>query len=147
MIEGLFAFFASVGFAILFNIRKSKIIVAGVIGAIGGIVYHVLLKYSYSTFLSLFIASIVIALLSEVCARKYKTPATTFLVCALIPLVPGGGMYYTMLEIVRSNVDGALSMGVSTIMQAAAIVLGVTLISSTVRMYYRFIEWVKKRWL
>lgn len=141
MLEGLSAFFASLGFAILFNIRKRKLLIAGLIGAAGGVSYHLLLKYGHSTFLALFVASVMISLLSEVCARYFKTPATTFLVCALIPLVPGGGMYYTMLEIVRNNIDGALSIGINTLMQAAAIVLGVTLISSSIKMYYKFLIW------
>lgn len=141
MLEGLSAFFASLGFAILFNIRKRKLLIAGIVGAVGGVTYHLLLKFGHSTFLALFVASVIISLLSEVCARYFKAPATTFLVCALIPLVPGGGMYYTMLEIVRSNIDGALIMGMNTIMQAAAIVLGVTLISSSIKMYYKFLIW------
>ena len=135
MLEGLSAFFASLGFAILFNIRKRKLLIAGIVGAVGGVTYHLLIKFGHSTFLALFVASVVISLLSEVCARYFKAPATTFLV------VPGGGMYYTMLEIVRSNIDGALAMGMNTIMQAAAIVLGVTLISSTIKMYYKFLIW------
>lgn len=141
MFAGLSAFFASLGFAILFNIRKKKLLVAATIGAVGGLTYHVLMNFGKSTFLALFVASIVISLASEICARIFKTPATTFLVCALIPLVPGGGMYYTMLEIVENNINGALVKGIDTLVQATAIVLGVTLISSCIKMYYRYLVW------
>ena len=141
MFAGLSAFFASLGFAILFNIRKRKLFVAAMIGALGGVTYHLFLYLGKSNFLALFLASIAISLASEVCARIYKTPATTFMVCALIPLVPGGGMYYTMLEIVNNNIDGALVKGIDTLVQAAAIVLGVTLISSCIKMYYRYLIW------
>lgn len=141
MIEGLSAILASLGFAILFNIRKKKLLVAGLIGGAGGVTYHLLLQSGQSTSFCLFVASVVISLLSEVGARKMRTPATTFLLCALIPLVPGGGMYYTMMEIVENNVTGALTEGIRTLAQAGSIVLGVTLVSSCIKMYYKFLIW------
>ncbi len=53
--------------------------------------------------LSNFYGALGLALASEILARKCKTPVTTFLVCALIPLVPGGGMYRTMLAAIRGD--------------------------------------------
>lgn len=34
------SFFASLGFGVMFNIRGSKLILAGIAGSIGGVVYH-----------------------------------------------------------------------------------------------------------
>ena len=38
-----------------------------------------------------------------------------FLVCALIPLVPGGGMYRTMLAAIRGDAQQTLNMGLQTL--------------------------------
>lgn len=130
MVEGFSAIFASFGFAILFNIRGKKLIIATIIGFIGGFTYHICLLNGYSQVPSLFIASIIISILSEIGARIMKCPVTIFLLCALIPLVPGGGMYYTMLAVVNNQIDLAIQTGVDTIVQACSIVIGCTLISS-----------------
>ena len=37
-----------------------------------------------------------VSALAELLARLLKAPATIFLVIGIIPLVPGGGLYYTM---------------------------------------------------
>ncbi len=90
------SFLASLGFGVLFNIRqKSKLFVAGLIGGAGGFVYELLLVLHASdlaaNFMAAnFMAAIVFTVFAEISARKMKTPVTSFIVCALIPLVPGG---------------------------------------------------------
>lgn len=130
MVQGLSALFASLGFAILFHIRGKKLIVASIIGGFGGIAYSLCLSYGYSQVPALFVASITISILSEIGARIMKCPVTIFLLSALIPLVPGGGMYYTMLAVVKDNIDLAIQTGADTLVQACSIVIGCTLVSS-----------------
>lgn len=135
MLEVIGAALGSLGFACLFNIRGDKLIVAAFIGGVGGFVDILMMNLGYSAAWALFFASISISIFAEVFARVFKCPVTTFLICALIPLVPGGGMYYTMLEVVQNNLDGALIKGIDTITQACSIALGCILVSSITRMY------------
>ncbi|MEG0528580.1 MAG: threonine/serine exporter family protein, partial [Longicatena sp.] len=74
------SFLATLGFGILFNIKGKKLILAGIGGAIGGIVYHVCLDMQMSEMMSMFWGSIALSLYSEIFARVCKTPVTTFLV-------------------------------------------------------------------
>ncbi|NBK97418.1 MAG: threonine/serine exporter [Erysipelotrichia bacterium] len=138
IIQGLASVLASLGFAIIFNIRGDKLISVSMIGGIGGITYYFCLQLGYGQVIALFVASVIISLLSEIFARIQKCPVTTFLLCALIPLVPGGGMYYTMLEVVRNNIDGAINAGADTIIQACSIVIGCMSVSSCLRMINQF---------
>ena len=138
MMSAFGAALGSLGFAILFNIRGDKLFIAAIIGGAGGLVYDVVLKLDHSVVVSLFFASVAISVLSEVFARVSKCPVTTFLVCALIPLVPGGGMYYTMLEIVQDNLNGALVRGIDTVAQACSIAVGCILVSSLMKMYNKY---------
>lgn len=144
--QGFAAILASLGFAILFNIRGDKLFAAALIGGCGGISYYMSMELGCSQVLALFIASCLISILSEVFARILKCPATTFLICALIPLVPGGGMYYTMLALVRDNIDAAINAGVDTIVQAGSIVIGCTFVSSAMKMMnqYKFRKQAKQ---
>lgn len=129
MLKTIACFLATIGFAIMFNIPKNKIIPAGITGALAGLVYIITLNYGNSETTALFFASITLSLVSEILARALKCPATLFSICALIPFVPGGKMYYTMLEIVDNNLNAALINGITTIVQACALVIGYVIIS------------------
>ena len=134
---GISAFLASLGFGFLFNIKGKNLWLAGVVGAVGGICYKVALYYGCSELLSNFYGALGLSLGSEILARQCKTPVTTFLVCALIPLVPGGGMYRTMLAAIRGNAQRTLNMGLETLSIAGVLALGILLVSTIMRVYYQ----------
>ncbi|ATD55027.1 threonine/serine exporter family protein [Clostridium chauvoei] len=131
--ETLAAFVATIGFGILFNIKGKKLIFAGIDGAIGWFVYKLILMAGLSQVSALFIAAISISIFSEVYARILKTPVTTFIVCALIPLVPGGGMYYTMVEAITGDIMKSLETGINTLASAGALALGIIFVSTITR--------------
>ena len=136
-ISGLFSsFLASLGFGILFNIKGKNLILAGIGGAIGGMVYKLVLFLGGSEMIAMFSGSVVFSLYSEILARVCKTPVTTFIICALIPLVPGGGMYRTMQQAIAGNIDKALAIGLNTISIAGVLVLGILLVSTLMRAFY-----------
>ena len=107
----LVSFFATFGFCIAFNIRGKKIFFAALGGAISWFFYSLPLQMGLSEISSLLLSSIIFSIYSEVLARIFKTPVTTFVVCALIPLVPGSGMYYTMREAISGNISKSLELG------------------------------------
>ena len=116
------ALLATVFIAVLFQVRKENIFAA----AIGGcLVNECGLALGLGTFFSIFLASLALASYSEIMARVRKTTVTTFLISGLFPLVPGAGMYYTMLAIVHNDLSEALSTGISTLSTAAVMALGI----------------------
>ena len=124
------AFVASLGFAIIFNIRGRKVIFAAIGGGLSWFCYLYFTNSGISVILSLFISSIVFSIYSEICARFLKTPVTTLVICALIPLVPGAGMYNTMYETILGNISGAVQLGLNTLASAGALALGVIFVST-----------------
>ena len=123
-------FFASFGFGIIFNIKGKKLIFAAIGGGLSWFFYLLLTQNKISNILSLFIASIIFSIYSEICARHLKTPVTTLIICALIPLVPGAGMYYTMYETISGNVSEAVRLGLDTVASAGTLALGVIFVST-----------------
>lgn len=124
---------ATLCFTVLFNIRGWKKLLAAGGGALGWGVYLAVMAGSDSDILALFCASLAIGLYAEGCAAVTRNPATLFTVCAIIPLVPGSGMYYTMLESIGGDVQGALSTGLGTLLVAGAIAAGVAFSSSVTK--------------
>ena len=65
----------------------------------------------------------------------YKNPATVFLILGILPLVPGGGMFFTMRAFVSGSVETALELGYTTLGAAGAIALGIAIVSVIARVY------------
>lgn len=131
------SFLSIFGFGVLFNIRGKNLLYASFIGSIASAVYFLLPTYfNASVFLAMFVASVVLSCFSEYYARKLKTPVTTFIICGLIPLVPGGGMYYTMLECVKGDAIAALSKGIETLSMAGSLALGIVFVSTFTKFYF-----------
>lgn len=124
------AFIASFGFGIIFNIKGRKLIFAAIGGGLSWFCYLYLTQSKVSVILSLFVSSIIFSIYSEICARYLKTPVTTLVICALIPLVPGAGMYYTMYETITGNLSGAVEFGLNTLASAGTLALGVIFVST-----------------
>lgn len=131
---GIGCFLAAVGFGVLFHIRGMNLLYAGISGAIGGVVYYVVLNLGYGEVLAVYFASLLFALYSEVMARMCQTPVTTFIVPGLIPLVPGGGMYEMMAFAVEGHADLLMDKALQTLSIAGALVLGLLCASAIVQM-------------
>jgi len=139
LLNALYTFIATLSFSILANIRGKNLIFASLGGGFTWFIYLLTTNYIHTSYiLCFFIASIFAAIYSEIMARILKTPVTTFVISAIIPLVPGGGMYYTMSESVQGNIDKSLNLGIQTLAIAGTIAIGVFLVSSLSKTLFHF---------
>lgn len=129
----LYSTIATIGFSVFLNAPKSALIPAGLTGGIGWSIYYFLIHTTNNDILANFLASILVALISEILARKLKYPAILFVIPGIIPLVPGLGMYNTMLYLVQSNYELAISKGANVLFIGGAISLGVLAVTSLSR--------------
>lgn len=139
LINSFYTLIATLSFAILSNIRGKNLLLASIGGALSWFFYLLIHSYfNISNMFSFFIASVAGAIYSEIMARVAKTPVTTFVICAIIPLVPGGGMYNTMFEIVQGNINQSLILGLKTLSTAGIIAVGVFFTSSISKTIFLF---------
>ena len=131
----LWAFLACAGFSIIFNICSvSGTLICCVGGAWGWLVYLLVLLTGASDLMGYFVAGMAIAAYSELMARIRKCPVTGYLLISFFPLVPGAGIYYTMLYAMRGEAALAAEQGMQTLGIAGCLALGVLVMSSLVRM-------------
>ena len=87
----------SLGFALLFGIRGTKLLGCIALGSgIGWIVYLVSVAGGHGKAFGMLASSLVIAACSEILARVIKTPVILLLVPMLMPEIPGCDLYYPM---------------------------------------------------
>ncbi len=132
----LWAFLACGGFAVTFNIHGGGVLICCVGGAVGWLVYLLGTRAGWGDMAAALLAGVTIAVWSEVMARVRKCPATGYLVVALFPLVPGGGIYYAMDHAIRGQTADFADTLVHTLAFSGALALGVLLVSSAVRMWH-----------
>ncbi len=132
--EVIWSFFATLGFGIIFNVRDENLFFSALGGALGWLFYSLTLNQTGSEIIGMFIASIVISTYSEILARVLKNPVTLFLVCALIPLVPGSGMYNTVFSAVEGRPIESINYLFTTLSLAGVIAVGIILVSTLSRL-------------
>ena len=65
---------------------------------------------------------------SQVLARTLKAPATVFMFPCIVPIVPGGGLYYTVSSWLLGNDDKILNYASSTVETAIGLALGIVIV-------------------
>jgi uncharacterized membrane protein YjjB (DUF3815 family) len=128
----LWAFLACFAFGSVYNMRGKTLALASLGGSIGWCVY-LLLNFVNNDIFQFFVATIATAIYSEIMARVLKKPATEFQIVALLPMVPGGGIFYTMEYCVIGNNTMFLQTGLHTLGIAGALAMGILLVSSLFR--------------
>lgn len=131
----IFAFLATGVFALFFNANKYDVLWGALLGGIGWTIYKWVLETGGSSLQAYFLGSFCVALLSEVLAILIKNPATVFLIPGILPIVPGGGMFFTMRAFVSGSVDLAFELGYATLGAAGSIALGIAIVSVIARIY------------
>ena len=135
------AFLACLGFTQIFNIRGVGKLICAVGGALGWLIYLL----CGSTIFAAFLSAAAIGMYSELMARIRRCPVTCYLITALLPLVPGGGIYYAMSYCVAGEIDLFLSELLHTFGVAAALAVGSMLTASRVRVIYAHLRARKLR--
>ena len=135
LIQIFTGFLGSLGFSVLFNIRGTKLIVASLGGLISWTIFLLLEPVFPGEAIRYFFSAAAITVYSEVFARVLKTPTTTFLVSSIVPLIPGGSLYYTMNYALNEQWSLFVQKAVSTLELALALAVGIIAITTLTRMY------------
>lgn len=125
-LQALAAFVGTAAFALLFGIDREHYVPAGVIGAIGWVLYLILMRNCGATAVGATLASsTLVCILSRIAAIPFRIPAQGFLLCGIFPLVPGAGIFWFTYYLTDSQFDLSMHSGLVASKVAIAIVLGI----------------------
>ena len=133
IIQILTGFIGSLGFAILFNIKGKRLLVAALGGLISWSLFLVLNHLGLNDAVNYFLVALTVSLYAEIMARVLKTPTTTFITTSLIPLIPGSSLYYTMAYAFSSDLERFLEKAIYTLQLASALALGIIIATTFTR--------------
>lgn len=139
------SFAGTVGFAVLFNIPSNYYLSGGLTGVAGWMVYVFLMDVAGTTStMATFWGSFIVVLISRMLTVRLRCPITVFLIAGIIPLVPGASVYFTAYYLMTGELSMAVSMGMSAVKLAFAIVLGIVFVVAIPKQFFQKGYW--KQW-
>ena len=134
LLQIVMAMIGALGFGLLFHISGSRLITIMLGAAVNWGVYLLAMQWYDNRVTAFFVATLATAALDEVLARLLKAPVITLLVPMLVPLIPGGNLYYTMSHLVLG--EGAeFNVYLRLVLwEASSIALGVMAVVSVVHL-------------
>ena len=118
------SFFGTVGFAMLVHVPKRAWLASGVIASFSYLVYWGCLHIGFSDPTSIFLGAFFGSLAGLLCARRMKIIGTVFLMSAVVPVVPGLGLYRMMASLGQEQMHQGASQGVQAMIIIAMTALG-----------------------
>ena len=130
LMQFIWAFLAILGFSIRSNVKGIRILFTALSGGLCWAFYLIILYYSKSMLFAVFVAIILVCIYSEIVAPRLKTPVSVFVTCAIIPLVPGRGLFNSMqLYIAGDNLHASKAI-LQTLLIAGTISIAIAIVSS-----------------
>ena len=133
---------ASGGFMVFFNVRGTNVFLGAVLGAVSWSVYLAFGGMFETDIMQYFFGGVALSFGAEIFARLKKSPITVYIIAGIIPLVPGGTIYYAMKSFVLGNmtefsekmvymikIGGAIALGIA--LAHAAVIIGVRIYNAT----------------
>ena len=128
----------SAGAILIFGIEKKAFWWAVLCVFLAAIGFDLPRFFGVGLFTSALISAAVAAAYADIMAHVLKVPATVMIIPGIIPAVPGGRLYYTMLAAVNSDMEGFYSEGKNVLLITAGLaigIIGVTAISRPINAY------------
>ena len=132
------AFIGTLGFSVLFGAPRRFYLECGLAGMLGWGVYLLCLRiWGLSPVGAAFFSALSVALVSTLLAVLRRCPSTVFLVCGIIPLVPGGGIFWTAYYLVGNQLRAAADAGFTALKVTIAIAGGIIIVGAIVARLYK----------
>lgn len=125
LMQVIWAGFGSLGFCLLFNVRGGRIPYVVVGAMVTWMIYLICAAAGQAVFVCSMLSTVFATIFCEALAHGLKAPVTAFLMPVLIPLVPGGGLYYTVYNLLTGETARMRGYANDTVMTCFGIVLGI----------------------
>lgn len=140
IIKTIMAFFGSLAFGIIFNMKSRHLPAAALGGMLDWMIYYFLHITIGGIFFPTLYASFFAVLYGEFLARVRRCPANLYVITSLIPIIPGGSLYYMMSNAVQKEWAISKMYGAELIMYAFGLAAGICLMSALLDLIHRLIS-------
>ena len=142
LIEGLSALLGTLGFSMLFGLRRRDRLIVSTIGGVLAWGAYAVMRYFIPDDLVTcnFIPAVVGTMYSQIMARVMRAPATLFMFPSIIVLVPGGMLYYTMSSFILGNSSEGVRLMLNTVKVTVGLALGIVIVMALTKLIYHIAD-------
>lgn len=146
LVQAITGTLGTLGFNVLFHIRGRKLWLSTLGGLIACVVFLSLEPIHAGEAIRYMISAATITVYAEIMARVMKTPTTTFLVPAIVPLIPGGALYYTMNYALNKQWSAFAQQAFYTLQLAFSLAAGIIAVTTLMRIFQvASARWAKRK--
>ena len=136
-VQAIAVFVGCCGFCILFNTHGRGMVLCMMGGAASWMLYLLCRALGCDVYTANLFAALLAAVYAETMARVRRCPAMPYLVIAILPMLPGAGVYYTMSLGLEGKTMEAVAKGLETLGIAGSLAVGILLVSTV----FRLVTW------
>ncbi len=130
----IYSLIASIAFGVQFNIRFRHMLAAGIGAMLTQLIFTGFEISGMGQMICYFFSAAAVSVYAELMARRVHVPVNMYLVVGIIPLVPGGYMYNTMITLVSGDVESFSHQFAASVGIAGSIAMGIFAVSAIVRL-------------
>ena len=116
-----------VGFGALLSAPRKAILWSGFLGAVGYLAYWLCLQGGIAETAAMFLGALAASIGTQIAARRFKMIATVFVTIAILPMVPGLGLYRAMSALAQGALASGGAIAAHTMALIVMIALGIAL--------------------
>jgi len=121
------SYLAGAGFGLLLSAPRKATIWGAFLGAVGYTAYWLCMQLGMAETAAMFLGALAAAIGTQIAARRFKMIATVFVTIAILPMVPGLGLYRAMSALAQGQLASGGAIAAHTMALIVMIALGIAL--------------------
>lgn len=125
LVQAILSFFATLGFAVLYNVPRKALLICSVIGMSGNLLRLFLQSSGVAMDLATFAGALFVGVVGSLPAKRLQLPLVLFAITGIICMIPGIPAYKVLVYFSRGDILGGLQSAVKAGFGVGAIASGI----------------------
>ena len=130
----------TVGLVLMYNLEKKSMFFAVFGAMIACSIFEFYVFYNGNVFVGALLSALAVAFYGDIMAHVLKTPTTVLLIPGIVPMVPGGLLFNTMLSVLDENRVNAGEYGKRALLIALGLTVGIISATFIFRTFWSLVK-------
>ena len=135
----------TLGLVLMYNLETRSACFAVIGAMIACSIFEFYVYYNGNVFVGALISALAVASFADIMAHVLKTPTTILLIPGIVPMVPGGLLFNTMLSILEGNSAESREYGTRALLVALGLTVGIISATFIFRTFWSTVRSIKKK--
>jgi uncharacterized membrane protein YjjB (DUF3815 family) len=125
LLQALYSFVATLGFAVLYNVPRRALLLCGLIGMTGHLIRSLVQQMGLSSTISIFVGATAVGLIAVLPANRLQLPVILFTITGIISMIPGIPAFKVLVYFNQGDLIGGLQSAIQAGFGVGAIAIGI----------------------